>query len=159
VLAAGGIADSRRFAEVMAAGADGARVGTRFIAATESTAHPAYKQAIVEATGDCTVIGDTFARDCRLCATSARHRVLRSAAERAATTDGDVVGTLTMNGRQVPIPRGAGLPPFTDVEGDVTAMALYAGAGADSITDIRPAAELIRDLMGALGSRDATAAR
>jgi hypothetical protein len=37
-------------------------------------------------------------------------------------------------------------------------MALYAGEGADTITDIRPAAELISDLMGAPGSRDATAA-
>ncbi len=158
VLAAGGISDPSTFGAVMAAGADGARIGTRFIAATESAAHPTYKQSIVDATGDCTVICDTFARDCPLCATSARHRVLRSAADRAATTDDDVVGTLTMEGRQLRIPRGSGLPPITAVEGDVAAMAMYAGAGADSITDVRPAAELISVLMAALGSGDATGA-
>jgi nitronate monooxygenase len=159
VLAAGGIVDARTFAEVMAAGADGVRIGTRFIATTESAAHPTYKQAIVDATGDCTVIGDTFARDCPLCATSARHRVLRSAADRAATIEGDFVGTLTLKGRQLPIPRGAGLPPSTAVEGDVAAMALYAGAGADAITDIRPVAELISDLVAPFGLRDADTAR
>jgi hypothetical protein len=37
-------------------------------------------------------------------------------------------------------------------------MAMYAGAGADSITDVRPAAELISVLMAALGSGDATGA-
>ena len=158
VLAAGGIADARTFAAVMAAGADGVRIGTRFIASSESAAHQAYKQAIVDAAGDCTVIGDTFARDCPLCATRPRHRVLRSAADRAATIDGDIVGTLTVNGRQLPIPRGAGLPPTTAVEGDVAAMALYAGAGAGAVPNIRPAAEVISDLMTSPGSHDTTAA-
>ncbi|MGY1722234.1 NAD(P)H-dependent flavin oxidoreductase [Blastococcus sp. SYSU DS0533] len=157
VLAAGGIADARTFAAVMAAGADGARIGTRFVAATESAAHPAYKQALVDAAGDCTVITDTFTHGCPLCATRARHRVLRSAIERVAALDGDVVGTVTMGGRHVPLPRGAGLPPLAAVDGDVAAMALYAGAGVSSVTAIRPAAELISDLMIALGSREAPA--
>lgn len=157
VLAAGGIADARTFAAVMTAGADGARVGTLFIAATESAAHPAYKQALVDAAGDCTVISSTFARDCPLCVTRPRHRVLRSAVERAAALDGDVVGTVTMGGRQVSLPRGAGLPPLTAVDGDVAAMALYAGVGVGSVTAVRPAADLISDLMIALGSRDVTA--
>jgi nitronate monooxygenase len=147
VLAAGGIADARTFAAVMAAGADGARIGTRFVAATESAAHPAYKQALVDAAGDCTVISGAFARDCPLCATRPRHRVLRSAVERAAALDLDVVGTVTMSGRQVPLPRGAGLPPVATVDGDVAAMALYAGTGVDAVTAVRPAADLISDLM------------
>jgi nitronate monooxygenase len=147
VLAAGGIADAGTFAAVMAAGADGSRIGTRFIAATESAAHATYKQALVDATGDCTIISGTFARDCPLCATRPRHRVLRSAVDRAAAMDRDVVGTVTMGGRQVALPRWAGLPPFTAVDGDVAAMALYAGAGVGAVTAIRPAAELISDLM------------
>src|SRR5215467_2566776 len=40
VLAAGGIGDAAAFAAVLAAGAAGVRVGTRFIATTESGAHP-----------------------------------------------------------------------------------------------------------------------
>jgi nitronate monooxygenase len=136
---------------VLAAGADGARIGTRFIATTESGAHPDYKQALVEAEGDCTVITDAFAVECPLCATSARHRVLRSAAEQVAAFAGDVVGTATMGDRQVPLPRGGGLPPLAGVEGHLTAMAMYAGAGVDAVHDIRPAAEVIEELMAAVG--------
>ena len=40
VVAAGGIATARGVAAALAAGADGVRVGTRFIAAAESDAHP-----------------------------------------------------------------------------------------------------------------------
>jgi hypothetical protein len=35
-------------------------------------------------------------------------------------------------------------------------MALYAGTGVGAITAIRPAADLISDLMDAVGSRDVT---
>ena len=49
VLAAGGISDASAFAEVLAAGAAGARIGTRFIASDESGAHPDYVAAILNA--------------------------------------------------------------------------------------------------------------
>ena len=149
VLAAGGISDGDTFAEVLRAGADGARIGTRFIATTESGAHPAYKQAIVDAGEDATVLTDAFA-DCPLCATSPRTRVLRTAVERVAALDDDVVGTATLGERTVPIPRHSGLPPFAGVEGHVEAMALYAGAGVGSVAAVQPAAEVVAELMGAL---------
>ena len=47
VVAAGGIATARGVAAALAAGADGARVGTRFIAAAESDAHPAWVEAVI----------------------------------------------------------------------------------------------------------------
>jgi nitronate monooxygenase len=152
VLAAGGITDARSFAEVMAAGAAGARIGTRFVATVESGAHPAYKQAVVDAVGDCTVITDAFA-DCPLCATSPRARVLRAAVERVAELDDDVVGTAVMGGTRVPVPRGSGLPPGAGAEGHLDAMALYAGAAVGSVTDIRPAAEVIAELVAELERR------
>ena len=49
VVAAGGIGGPRAVAAVLAAGADAARAGTRFVAAAESRAHGRYKQALVEA--------------------------------------------------------------------------------------------------------------
>jgi nitronate monooxygenase len=152
VLAAGGIADGRSFDEVMAAGADGARIGTRFIATVESGAHPLYKQAVLDAVGDATVITDAFA-DCPLCATSPRARVLRTAVARLAELDDDVVGTATMGGERVPVPRGSGVPPSAGVEGRVDAMAMYAGAAVGSVTEIQPAAEVIAELMAALEGR------
>lgn len=152
VLAAGGIADGRSFAHVIAAGAAGARIGTRFVATVEAGAHPAYKQALVDATGDCTVVTDAFA-DCPLCATSPRARVLRAAVERVAELQDDVVGTAVMGGARVPVPRGSGLPPVTGAEGHLDAMAMYAGSAVGSVTDVRPAAEVIAELTAELGRR------
>ncbi|HOO56641.1 MAG TPA: nitronate monooxygenase [bacterium] len=48
VIAAGGIADGRGIAAVMALGADGAQLGTRFIATQECDAHDNYKNLIVD---------------------------------------------------------------------------------------------------------------
>ena len=152
VVAAGGITDGRSFAEVVAAGAAGARIGTRFIATVESGAHPTYKQAVVDAAGDCTVITDAFA-DCPLCATSPRARVLRTAVERVAELDDDVVGTVPMGGTRVPVPRGSGLPPVAGAEGHLDGMAMYAGAAVGSVTGIRPAAEVVTELVADLERR------
>lgn len=51
VLAAGGIADGRGLVAALALGADGALLGTRFLATTESPLHPNYKQAILDSDG------------------------------------------------------------------------------------------------------------
>ncbi len=48
VVAAGGIADARGYRAALALGAEGVQVGTRFIAATESNAPKAWKDAIIE---------------------------------------------------------------------------------------------------------------
>lgn len=49
VIAAGGIGDGRGIAAVMCLGAQGAQLGTRFVATVESSAHENFKQAIVNA--------------------------------------------------------------------------------------------------------------
>jgi NAD(P)H-dependent flavin oxidoreductase YrpB (nitropropane dioxygenase family) len=49
VLASGGIGDARGLVAALALGADGIEMGTRFVATQECLAHPAYKQALVEA--------------------------------------------------------------------------------------------------------------
>src|SRR5207248_5682729 len=46
VVAAGGIGTARAMAAALAAGASAVRVGTRFVAAVESEAHPHYKEAL-----------------------------------------------------------------------------------------------------------------
>jgi NAD(P)H-dependent flavin oxidoreductase YrpB (nitropropane dioxygenase family) len=60
VLAAGGIGSARAMAAALTAGADGVRVGTRFVATAESGSHPAYIQALVEASAADTVITTAF---------------------------------------------------------------------------------------------------
>lgn len=49
VIAAGGIANGRQMLAAFALGADGVQVGSRYAASEESSAHPAFKQKIVEA--------------------------------------------------------------------------------------------------------------
>ena len=49
VIAAGGIATGSQIAAMLALGAAGVQIGSRFAATVESSAHAAYKQAIIEA--------------------------------------------------------------------------------------------------------------
>lgn len=56
VIAAGGIADGRGMAAVMALGASGVQMGTRFVVAHESLAHKNFKDAIIKSSDIDTVI-------------------------------------------------------------------------------------------------------
>jgi NAD(P)H-dependent flavin oxidoreductase YrpB (nitropropane dioxygenase family) len=56
VLAAGGIADGRGVAAALALGAQGALLGTRFLATQESPLHPNLKQAILDSDGHDTLL-------------------------------------------------------------------------------------------------------
>jgi nitronate monooxygenase len=143
VLAAGAIAEGRGMAAALAAGAAGVRMGTRFVATPESGAHPAYKDAIVAASGADTVLTDAY----RVMWPSeqANARVLRSALERASTLPEDApVAKMTMGPMTVDIPRFGVPPPTATTEGEVAAMALYAGESVASINVVEPAGDLVR---------------
>src|SRR5438105_2955590 len=58
VLAAGGIADGRGLAAAIALGADGALLGTRFLASRESSLHSNFKQSILESDGHDTLLSE-----------------------------------------------------------------------------------------------------
>ena len=58
VLAAGGIADGRGLAAMLALGAAGVLVGTRFLTTTESPIHETFKKLIVESDGTDTIVTD-----------------------------------------------------------------------------------------------------
>jgi nitronate monooxygenase len=148
VLAAGGIGDGRAFATVLRMGAAGVRAGTRFIATTESGAHPAYKQAVVDAGAGSTEITDAFAV-CPLCATSPRARVLSSCVHAVRELSGDVAGETMLGGQRIPLAKGHGFPPGLAATGHVSAMAMYAGESAARITSIEPVAQVIQSWAGA----------
>jgi nitronate monooxygenase len=143
VLAAGGIGSARSFAAVLAMGAAGARVGTRFAATPESGAHPAYKQAIADAGPNSTEITDAFPV-CPLCATVPRARVLRSCIEAVRALPGNTAGETTLGGQQITLPKGHGLPPGTAATGHIEAMAMYAGESAADIPAIEPVTRIIK---------------
>ena len=75
VVAAGGIADGRGMAAALALGASGVQVGTVFLATPESSAHPAFKQAIVDAPPEATRLVLKKAIPVRLLANPLRARI------------------------------------------------------------------------------------
>ena len=147
VLAAGGIATAADVSAVLAAGAAGARVGTRFVATTESRGHPAYLQALVDAgSGADTVLTEAFFRGWP----DAPHRVLRSALEAAERFEGDIVGQAVRADRRDDLPRFAVSTPSRHFEGEITAMAMYAGTGVGDVHSVQPAADVVAELVPGL---------
>lgn len=67
VVAAGGIADGRGLVAALALGACGVWIGTRFVASREAAGHINYKQKIVDATEESTLVTRAFTgKDCRV---------------------------------------------------------------------------------------------
>lgn len=143
VVAAGGIGTARDVAAVLAAGASAVRVGTRFVAAQESGAHPLYVAALISASAEDTVLTETFS----VMWPNAPHRVLRSCVEAARLFVGEIAGEVLWNGQTMPIPRLAVIAPTLDTTGKIEAMALYAGESVGAVTRVQPASEIIRELM------------
>ena len=145
VLGAGGIGTARSVAAVLVMGAAGVRVGTRFIAAEESNAHPDYVKAVIDAKAEDSVRTSLFHVDCPLCPST--HGVLRSAIEAAEALDKEVVAEVEIGGERRQIRRFQGTPPFKGVSGEIPAMACYAGQSVGAIKRVQPAAEIVAELM------------
>ncbi|HVS29548.1 MAG TPA: nitronate monooxygenase [Solirubrobacteraceae bacterium] len=145
VLAAGGVGTAERFVELMAGGAGGVAVGTRFVAAAESAAHPLYVDLLIAASAADTVLTETFVVDWP----NAPHRVLRSAVEAAQQLDRPVAGAFGDQELHRFDPR----PPTRQTRGDVAAMALYAGESVDAVTRTQPASEIVTELTATLSNR------
>ena len=149
VLAAGGLGDARAFAAVLAAGADGARVGTRFVATSESGAHADYKQAVADAAADSTEITGAFSV-CPLCATVPRARVLRSCIDALRDLADDTVGETTVGGERVSLPKGHGLPPGARATGHIGAMPMYAGESVAAVPAVESVAQVVESWCAAV---------
>lgn len=143
VVAAGGIASARGVAAVLAAGADGARVGTRFIAAAESDAHPAWVAAVIAARAEEAVVSTVFNAGLP---EPGPHRVLRGSIEAAeALTDGQV-GVIRVADMEIPVSRFSAQPPTRESTGAIAAMPFYAGQSAGAVRAVQPAAEIVAEL-------------
>jgi NAD(P)H-dependent flavin oxidoreductase YrpB (nitropropane dioxygenase family) len=141
VLGAGGIGSGRSIAAVLGAGAAGARMGTRFIAAKESNAHADYVRAVISAQAEDSVRTNKFEVDCLLCPST--HGVLRSALEAAEAVDSAYVAEF--EGEQ--IARFRGTAPYKGITGNVAAMACYAGQSVGEVRGVQPAAEIVAELV------------
>src|SRR5215467_8677438 len=153
VVAAGGIADARGVVAVLALGAQAAVLGTRFLASAESRAHPHYKQRVLAATEGDTVRTILFGHGWP----NAPHRTLRTAFVKQwlgqegrgqeSRPDEPEVGRTVVGGRPMPVLRFMGLPPNCDASGDIESMDLLAGQGVGLVGEIKPAGEIVRELV------------
>jgi NAD(P)H-dependent flavin oxidoreductase YrpB (nitropropane dioxygenase family) len=141
IVAAGGISSPRAMAAALAAGAAGVRLGTRFVATVEADFHRDYKALLVEADGDATVYTERF----RELWSDAPHRVLRRSIAAAEAREGPTVGTMSAGKKRIDVPRFAGFAPVADAEGEIEAMACFAGEGVGSIDSIRPAGDIVTE--------------
>lgn len=147
VVAAGGLGTASSVAAVLAAGAAGARVGTRFLAAEEADVHPAYLEALARATAEDTTVTTTFSN----LWPGAPHRVLSSCVTAAMSVQDETVGeTELAPGFRVPVARLSPPSPGRSTTGRIEAMALYAGESVDHVKDQRPAADIVRELTSRL---------
>ena len=151
VIAAGGIADGRGLAAALALGASGAWIGTRFLASSEATIHPHYRDRLLKAAESDTVhLENLF----DLSWPDAPHRVLRNktvadwqAAGRPATGKRPGEGEIVANSKSLgEILRYRAYTPGADVEGDIEALSMWAGQGVALVKKLQPAAEIVREI-------------
>jgi nitronate monooxygenase len=145
VVAAGGIATARGVAAALAAGADGVRVGTRFIAAAESDAHPDWVAAVLDASAEEAVVSTAFNTGMPV---PGPHRVLRRSIDAAEALDADEAGVLRLAGAELPVPRFGPQAPTRDSTGAIAAMPFYAGQSTGAVHRVQPAGEIVAELVG-----------
>jgi NAD(P)H-dependent flavin oxidoreductase YrpB (nitropropane dioxygenase family) len=164
VLSAGGVVDASDVRARLDAGAEAVVCGTRFLMTDESGGHPAYKARLLDARE--TILTELFG-----VGWPASHRVVpNEATARWLRRDPRGPGWLRTLHRvtapvfsRVPVPMqfrlAATQRPSRPLFGPAAATAggppnlieagpLYAGVCIDRISDIRPAAELVRELAG-----------
>ena len=134
VIAAGGIADGRGLAAVLALGAQAAQVGTRFAATVEASSHDVYKNAVVQAGDTDTVLTMKQVVPVRMLKTPFTRRVQQ--AEREGT---DKAGMLELLGEKR---ERKGI-----FEGNLEEGMFEAGQSAGLVREILPAAEVVRRMM------------
>jgi len=150
VLAAGGIADGRGLAAALMLGADGAWIGTRFVATAESAAADEYKSRLVAAGTSDTALTHLFGRHhpefnpIRVL----RNRVVSEWTDRIAEIPADnsaepVVGTMDLFGEATEMRKFANLVPMTGATGDYEELPLLAGEGVGLVSDLPGAAEVV----------------
>lgn len=150
VVLSGGICSGRGVAAALAMGAEGVHCGTAFIATRESFAHDYYKQQLVEAAAEDTVITDAFVINWPK---GARVRVVRNSV--VESLDGHLLGhdpatlprEVIAHDGDVARLRYSTDSPMRTTTGDLEAMALFAGAGVGLIRDIPSAAERLHRMV------------
>ena len=151
VFVAGGIGRGEAIALYLLMGAAGCQLGTRFVCAHESIAHPRFKQAFVRATARDAVVSSPIDPDLpvipvRALANSGTERfmdVQRAIAERYRK------GELTQQEAQLEIELfWAGALRRAVIEGDVDTGSVMAGQSVGMVTSEQSTRDIIEELVG-----------
>lgn len=134
LIAAGGIATGRQMLAAFALGADGVQVGSLFAASEESSAHPAFKQSIVQAGDGATQLTLKQVVPVRLIKNKFFQQVQQA---ELGGADKDALRELLGRGRAK---KGM-------FEGDLDEGELEIGQVAALIDLVKPAADIIQDLL------------
>ncbi|SCY88869.1 NAD(P)H-dependent flavin oxidoreductase [Flavobacterium caeni] len=134
LIAAGGIATGRGMLAAMALGADGVQMGSRFAASVESSAHDAFKQTVVSLGEGETHVTLKELAPVRLIKNKFYHDV------QALYAQGATVESLQQLLGRARAKRGM-------FEGDLVEGELEIGQIAGLIRDIKPAAQIIEDVI------------
>jgi NAD(P)H-dependent flavin oxidoreductase YrpB (nitropropane dioxygenase family) len=129
-------------------------------ATREGDIAPGYKNRLVEAQGDDTVLTSLFGRDTL---NFNPMRVLRNAIvdeyfgrEDEAADDPQaqpVIGSMPLGGMDMPLYRFSNMVPMSGATGDVDQMPLLAGQGVGLIHDLPSAGEVIETMMADAAQR------
>ena len=133
VIAAGGIADGRQLAAALALGACGVQVGTCLLVSEECPIHPNYKQAVLKAKDSDTVVtGRSIGGPVRILKNKMAREYLALEKRGASLEELEKV---TLGGLRRAV-----------LEGDVEMGSVMSGQVAGMLHEIRPVAEIFRDL-------------
>lgn len=133
LIAAGGIATGRQMLAAMVLGADGVQIGSRFVATEEASSHINFKEALIKASEGDTVLTLKELTPVRLLKNNFYEQVNAAYMQKAST---DELNQLLGKGRSK---KGMFL-------GDVRDGELEIGQVSALIKDIKPAAEIVKDI-------------
>jgi nitronate monooxygenase len=149
ILAAGGIGDGRGVAAMLALGAAGAWIGTRFLASPEASIHPDYRERLLAADETDTAYTGLF----DVGWPDAPHRVLRNSTIGAWEQAGRPMaglrpgeGEVLAVGSRSRMIRYGSTTPGPDAEGEIEALSLWAGQSVGCVTAVKPAGDIVREL-------------
>ena len=134
IIAAGGIATGRAMLAAMILGADGVQIGSRFVASEEASSHEFFKQKVIEASE-----GDTHLTLKELAPVRLLKNKFYNDVQQAYANGVSVEELKIILGR-ARAKRGM-------FEGDMDEGELEIGQVSSLIHDIKPAAEIVADLM------------
>ena len=134
VIAAGGIADGRGMAAAFALGAKAVQMGTRFVLSEECIAHENYKNAVLKAKDRATVMtGLTTGHPVRIIDNSLAHKYKNLEFSGGSKEELEALGAGTLR--------------KAAIDGDVKEGSVMIGQISGMLTDIKPCATIIKDIM------------